>query len=177
MSTTRCRTRLGISEYASVVTSPAIITRPVVTSVSTATRLADGDLLTVGSHSLLVQTDALPETSQTGRFDQLVTRLELAVGPDHFSDLDFAFGDHRPAVVDQPIDYPALIGRLQAETAALVAVLLRRIEALDEEMALLREQMSHLLGSGPGSNPPAPIEKLRWDLIEQTSQAPDSRAA
>ena len=39
MSRIRLRTILGISTYASVVTSPATTTRPVVTRVSTATRL------------------------------------------------------------------------------------------------------------------------------------------
>ena len=39
MSMIRCRTIRGISTYASVVTSPTTTTRPVVTTVSTATRL------------------------------------------------------------------------------------------------------------------------------------------
>ena len=39
MSRIRSRTISGISAYASVVTSPATTTRPVVTRVSTATRL------------------------------------------------------------------------------------------------------------------------------------------
>src|SRR5918997_3483065 len=48
MSITRCRTILGISTYASVVTSPATTTRPVVTSASTATRLC-GSLASIAS--------------------------------------------------------------------------------------------------------------------------------
>lgn len=144
-------------------------------SAGTATRLSDGDILAFGPHSLLVQTEALPEAPPGGQYDQLVNRLELAVGPDTFADIEFTFGDHRPTLVDQPIDYPALIGRLQAETAALVAVLLRRIETLDDEMSLLRDQMARLLGPDGGRAQAAPVEKLRWDLIEQSS--PGAQAA
>src|SRR5829696_1363938 len=50
MSITRCRTILGISTYASVVTSPATTTRPVVTSASTATRLC-GSLASIASRT------------------------------------------------------------------------------------------------------------------------------
>ena len=132
-------------------------------------RLDDGDVLSIGPDSLLVQTHEVGSAAApAGPFDNLVTRLELAVGPDSFTDIDFAFGDHRQAP-QNPVDYPALIGRLQAETAALVAILLRRIEALDDEMALLREQMDALMARGMGQAAGPPVEKLRWDLIPQAT--------
>ena len=128
--------------------------------------LHDGDVLTIGADSLLLQTVEVADTPTiSGPYDNLVSRLELAVGPDNFADIDFAFGNHRQASAVNPVDYHALIGRLQAETAALVAVLLRRIESLDDEMAHLREQMAELLGRSASPVAGPPVEKLRWDLI------------
>ena len=136
-------------------------------------RLSDSDIVTIGTDSLLIQTHDLPPSAPSSPFENLVTQLEMAVGPNHFADAGFAFEAHRaiPQSSGGPIDYPALIGRLQAETAALVAVLLRRIEALDEEMANLRDRMD----AGEQSKAPeptVPIEKLRWDLIPQPEADP-----
>ena len=70
-----------------------------------------------------------------------------------------------------PVDYPTLLGRLQAETAAIIGVLLRRIEALDEEMAALRDRLD--LDDQARTGPAAPpVEKLRWELIPQAETDP-----
>ena len=133
-----------------------------------AARLADSDIVAIGADSLLVQTHEIPSAVSSHPFETLVSRLEMAVGQHDDPDANFSYENHRamhnPGA--GPIDYPALIGRLQAETAALVAVLLRRIEALDEEMASLRDRMA----AGEldrAESAEVPIEKLRWDLIPQ----------
>lgn len=133
-----------------------------------AVRLADADVVTIGRDSLLIQTHEIVAPGPSAPFENLATRLEMAVGPDHFTDVGFAFDAHQanPSHHGGPIDYPALIGRLQAETAALVAVLLRRIEALDEEMAALRDRLDADDQARTQDTRP-PIEKLRWDLIPQ----------
>jgi len=135
-----------------------------------AVRLADSDVLSVGRDTLLVKTHELaaPDASDPRGFEGLVGRLEMGLGRDNFSNAGFAFEDHRRIHETNPIDYPALIGRLQAETAALVAVLLRRIEALDEEMATLRDRLD-AEDREKAKNAPPPVEKLRWDLIPQPS--------
>ena len=99
-------------------------------------------------------------------FENLVTRLEMAVGQNGstVTDVEFFLEHHRQVHETNPVDYPSLIGRLQAETAALVAILLRRIEALDEEMAVLRERLDTEDREKTRTNGP-PVEKLRWDLI------------
>ncbi len=131
-----------------------------------AARLADSDVVSIGADSLLVQTHELPPVAALHPFETLVTRLEMAVGQHGHPDVDFAFENHRAMhnPGNGPIDYPALIGRLQAETAALVAVLLRRIEALDEEMAALRDRMD-AEDRNKAESAEIPVEKLRWDLI------------
>jgi len=143
-----------------------------------AVRLADADILSIGGDSLLVQTHDLPIPApathdSSSPFEHLVTRLEMAVGTDQFTDMGFAFEDHRsiPPHHGGPVDYPALIGRLQAETAALIAVLLRRIEALDEEMASLRGRLD-AEDQLKAQTAPVPIEKLRWDLIPRSEVEP-----
>ena len=147
-------------------------------AVPGAVELLDGDVARVGEDALLVQIHERPAGVDdalgpgSGRGDRLTDRVELAVGPDAAARLDIAFGDYRPLPdpAAGPIDYPALIGRLQAETAALVAVLLRRIEALDDEMADLRER----LDAGDRRRDEAagpPVEKLRWDLIPAAGDA------
>lgn len=141
-----------------------------------AVRLGDGDVVTIGPDSLLIQAvEFAASESFPGPFDNLVSRLELAVGPESFADIDFAFADHRSGLGGTPIDYPALIGRLQAETAALVAVLLRRIESLDDEMGELRARMTCFLSQDTGPASP-PVEKLRWDLIPQPASDPSEPA-
>ena len=141
------------------------------TPTPAAIRLNDADILTIGRDSLLVQTHDLstPTASDSNPFENLVSRLEMAVGHESFNDVGFAFEDHRSfgSHATGPIDYPALIGRLQAETAALVAVLLRRIEALDEEMANLRDRLDADDQAKAEAN--VPVEKLRWDLIPQAA--------
>ena len=129
-----------------------------------AVRLSDSDVLAIGDDSLLVRTHELSSAPGPDHFESFATRLETVVGPDHFADAGFSFEDHRLIRETNPVDYPALIGRLQAETATLVAILLRRIEALDEEMASLRDRLDaedreKVRATGP------PVEKLRWDLI------------
>ena len=144
----------------------AVVNDRVVAGV--AAELEDGDVVRIGGDSLLVQTHHLAGGSGSGPvpFERLAGRLEMAVGPETFTEIGFSFADyqtvHDPSA--GPIDYPALIGRLQAETAALVAVLLRRIEALDDEMADLRDRLDaddRLKAEAAGP----PVEKLRWDLI------------
>ena len=139
-----------------------------------ARRLADSDIVAIGHDALIVQTHELPPSQTANAFENLVTRLEMAVGHDQFTDIGFAFEEHRaiPPQNNGPIDYPALIGRLQAETAALVAVLLRRIEALDEEMAILRDRMDAEARQKAEQPPEVLIEKLRWDLIPQGEAEP-----
>ncbi len=139
-----------------------------------ACRLTDSDIVSIGRDALIVQTHDLPPSQAANPFETLVTRLEMAVGHDQFTDIGFAFEEHRatPPQNNGPIDYPALIGRLQAETAALVAVLLRRIEALDEEMAILRDRMDAEAQQKAEQPPEVPIEKLRWDLIPQGEPDP-----
>ncbi len=139
-------------------------------AIPPAIRLTDSDVLTIGRESLLVRTHELapPVARDPHGFEGLVNRLESAVGHETFTGAGFEFEDRRRIHETNPIDYPALIGRLQAETAALVAVLLRRIEVLDEEMASLRDrldadQQEKTRATGP------PVEKLRWDLIPQPS--------
>lgn len=133
-------------------------------AVPSAIRLSESDVLSIGHDSLLVQTHEPTSPPEPAHFENLVSRLEMAVGQESFADVGFSFEHHRQLHETNPVDYPALIGRLQAETAALVAVLLRRIEALDEEMAVLRDRLDaedrdKVRSSGP------PVEKLRWDLI------------
>ena len=143
-------------------------------AVPSAVRLTDSDVLSIGRDSLLVKTHeyASPGVSDGGGdpqgFESLVNRLEMAVGHETFTEAGFAFENHRQIHETNPIDYPALIGRLQAETAALIAVLLRRIEALDEEMASLRDRMD-AEDREKAKNAPRPVEKLRWDLIPQAA--------
>ncbi len=142
-----------------------------------AARLADADTITIGGDSLLVRAHDIPPVAAPRSFDQLVNRLELAAGHENYADVGFAFENHRavPQTGSGPIDYPSLIGRLQAETAALVAVLLRRIEALDDEMASLRERLDADDRARVDAQP-APVEKLRWDLIPQAEPEPDAIA-
>lgn len=156
--------RTGSGTY--LIQFPGETTRINHESAPRAARLTDGDVLTIGADSLLIQTVEVADAPTiSGPYDNLLSRLELAVGPDSFADIDFAFGNHRHSATVNPVDYPALIGRLQAETAALVAVLLRRIESLDDEMAQLRDQMAQLLERSEEQAAGPLVEKLRWDLI------------
>lgn len=127
-------------------------------------RLQNADVLDIGRDSLLVQAHELAPADPGISYEQIAQRLELAVGPEPASDVGFAFQDHARSADPGPVDYPALIGRLQAETAALIGVLLRRIEALDEEMAALRARLESEEQARADAAPP-PVEKLRWDLI------------
>ena len=135
-----------------------------------AVRLAEADILTVGASSLRVQTGE-PGGAVPRNFADLSARLEMAVGPDYLPDVELAFG-HHPIPDGNPVDYPALLGRLQAETAAIIGVLLRRIEALDDEMAALRDRLD--AGERDQARHPAapPIEPLRWDLIPPAEADP-----
>lgn len=133
-------------------------------AVPSAMRLSESDVLSIGHDSLLVQTHEPTSPPEPAHFENLVSRLEMAVGQESFADVGFSFEHHRQLHETNPVDYPALIGRLQAETAALVAVLLRRLEALDEEMAVLRDRLDAEDRDKVRSSAP-PVEKLRWDLI------------
>ena len=133
-------------------------------------RLTDEDILTIGNNSLLIQTHDLSEPPAAPRLADLADRLEMAVGTEAMTDVEFTFGHHvRPDT--NPVDYPALLGRLQAETAAIIGVLLRRIEALDEEMAALRDRLDANDQTRTGPAAP-PVEKLRWELIPQAETDP-----
>ena len=121
----------------------------------------------------MIQSHALNEPSPGPRLADLADRLEVAVGPDALTDVEFAFG-HHPIPDGNPVDYPSLLGRLQAETAAIIGVLLRRIEALDEEMSALRDRLD---ASDQTRGPaPPPVEKLRWELIPQPETDPSGPA-
>ena len=138
-----------------------------------AVRLTDDDVLTIGHHSLLIQTHDLTEPDPSPRLADLADRLEIAVGPEALTDVEFAFG-HHPIPDGNPVDYPSLLGRLQAETAAIIGVLLRKIEVLDEEMAALRDR----LDANDETREPAapPVEKLRWELIPEAVTDPSGPA-
>ena len=144
-----------------------------------ATPLADGDTIAIGDQALVVRSHDMappPGTTAdvTSSFEHLVTRLETAASHENYAEIGFAFEEHRaPQSAGNPVDYPSLIGRLQAETAALVAVLLRRIEALDDEMASLRDRLD-AEDRDRAESRPAPVEKLRWDLIPQAEAEPDT---
>ena len=156
--------RLGPSAY--LVPFPGETARINGAPATAAVRLQNADVVDIGEDSLLVQTHELAPADPGLAFEHLAHRLELAVGPEATSDVGFAFQDHARGADPGPVDYPALIGRLQAETAALIGVLLRRIEALDEEMAALRSRLeADEEGRAQAAGPP--VEKLRWDLIPQ----------
>ena len=138
-----------------------------------ACRLGDGDVLTIGTDALLVQTHDLDPPGGPSGFAHLANRIEKAVGPEGLTEVDFAFA-HHPAPDGNPVDYPSLLGRLQAETAAIIGVLLRRIEALDEEMAALRDRLDD--DDRTRDRPAPPVEKLRWDLIPPAELEPSGPA-
>ena len=163
--------RAGIAAY--LIQFPGETVRINDRACAPAVRLGDGDVLTIGGDALLVQTHDLDPPGGLNGFADLATRIEQAVGPDSLAEVDFAFGKH-PAPDGNPVDYPSLLGRLQAETAAIIGVLLRRIEALDEEMASLRDRLD--ADDRTRERPAPPVEKLRWDLIPPADLEPSGPA-
>ena len=129
-----------------------------------AIRLSDTDILTIGSVSLLVQLHGMDVSIRPQNLADLASQVEMAVGPNSLADVELTFG-HHTIPNGNPVDYPSLLGRLQAETAAIIGVLLRRIEALDQEMADLRDRLDADDQSRPRQPTIPQVEPLRWDLI------------
>lgn len=142
---------------------------------TTAVRLNDADLLTIGTATLAVQSHAMDARSTPREFADLANRIEMAVGPQYRPDVELTFG-HHPTPDGNPVDYPTLLGRLQAETAAIIGVLLRRIEALDEEMAALRDRLDADDQNRARVPTAPPVEPLRWDLIPHAELEPSAPA-
>jgi pSer/pThr/pTyr-binding forkhead associated (FHA) protein len=139
--------------------------------VDGATKLLDGDVLTVGQARFAVRIDKPSDffdNDQKTLSDShvLVTRNE---------NVGIAINDPRAALVAMLVEASGggpgarsleildVLRQFQADTATLLEAQLEKIETMNREIAALRDEVR-----GPNGAPPPPAEPLRLDLITPT---------
>lgn len=136
--------------------------------VDGATKLLDGDVLTVGQARFAVRIDKPSDffhnhTPLLSGSHVLVTRNEnVGIAPDDpraalVAMLVEASGGGPGARSSEILD---VLRQFQADTATLLEAQLEKIETMNSEIAALREEVR-----GPNGAPPPPAEPLRLDLI------------